>query len=84
MMSTTDLINFVGDDRLKIQNLDKCTKELKWTQKSGSTISFVSDMKVMPNGETEMLGLVVWIPREAVEAWVAKHKTQDLQAKERQ
>ncbi len=73
-ITVTQLIAGVGgDDALSIQPLDKCATSLNWSAKSGTKITFVSDVRITPNG-TEDLGIIVWFPREAVAEFLAKDR----------
>ncbi len=64
-LTTSDLIKAVGDENVKIQNLDVAAIRLDYTRKSGTKITFGTDQPLLPTG-TKMLGLVVWLPRDAV------------------
>jgi hypothetical protein len=71
-VNVTELIAAVGgDDKICIQPLDACAVSLDWSAKSGSKITFRSDVHITPDG-TEKLGLVVWFPRAEVQAALAK------------
>lgn len=70
-MNLSELIATVGDDNVKLQNLDQCADSLDWTVKRGTKVTFGTEIALTPNG-TEMLGLVVWLPRDAVDAALAK------------
>lgn len=65
-MNAAELINAVGIDNVKVQFLDTCASDLNWSAKSGSTkIRFETDVALTPDG-TELLGMVVWLPRDGV------------------
>lgn len=69
-LGITELLSRVGDDNITFQNLDHCLIDGKWREKSGSRITFGTDVPVGPNG-TDRLGLIVWLPRDAVKAILA-------------
>lgn len=69
----SELILSVGDDNVAIQNLDACADSLDYNIKRGTKITFGTEVALTPNG-TEKLGLVVWLPRDAVKAALATHK----------
>lgn len=64
-MKISDLILAVGDDNVKIQNLDHCSIDLNYSAKSGTLIKFGTDQPLDLEG-TKDLGMIVWLPREAV------------------
>lgn len=64
-MKLSELIAAVGDDVVQFQNLDHCATDLNYSAKSGSKITFGTEQVIGLNG-TERLGLVVWLPRDAV------------------
>ena len=72
-ISLSELICTVGEDNVQFQNLDTCAISLDYSAKTGTKITFGTEQKLTPNG-TEKLGLVVWLPREAVKAAVAQLK----------
>lgn len=69
-MKLSELIAAVGDDHVRIQNLDQCADTLNWSIKKGTKITFGTDVPLTPDG-TEQLGIVVWLPRDAVKAALA-------------
>lgn len=72
-MKTSELIAAVGDDNVGIQNIDTCATSLHWSEKKGARITFGSDVKILPEGRTDKLGLIVWLPRDRVSAIIATH-----------
>lgn len=67
-MTVTELIAAVGgDEKICFQPLDACATSLDWSAKSGSKITFGSNVAITPEG-TAQLGLVVWFDRAAVKA----------------
>jgi hypothetical protein len=71
-MTVTELIAAVGgDENIRFQPLDACALSLDWTAKSGSKITFGSDVAITPEG-TVQLGLIVWFDRAAVKAALTK------------
>ncbi len=66
-MKMSDLILAVGDDKVRFQNLDQCASDLNYSAKKGTTITFGTDQTCDLNGTAD-LGLVIWLPRAAVEA----------------
>lgn len=69
-MKIGDLINACGED-IKFQNLDQCAIDLNYSAKSGTTIKFGTDQNLNLEG-TNDLGLVVWLPRDAVKKAMAQ------------
>jgi hypothetical protein len=63
----SELILAVGDDKVEMQNLDQCATSLDYNIKKGTKITFGTEMAITFNG-TEKLGLVIWLPRDAVKA----------------
>lgn len=74
-LTTSDLIKAVGDEKVKIQNLDVAAIRLDYSSKSGTKITFGTDQLLLPTG-TEMLGLVVWLPRDAVKQVLKSQPTE--------
>lgn len=70
-MKLSELILAIGDDNVSIQNLDQCADTLDWSAKKGTKIRFGTDVPLTPEGTTK-LGLVAWLPRDAVTAALAK------------
>lgn len=66
-MKLSQLILAVGDDNVKFQNLDQCASDLNYSAKSGTKITFGTDVPIDLEGLTK-LGLVLWFDREAVRA----------------
>jgi len=73
-MKLSELIAAVGDDNVCFQNLDQDAVEWRLKGQNG-LLTFATDPEEVPvssvlSGEgikTQRLGLVVWLPREAVE-----------------
>ncbi len=72
-MKISDLILAVGDDNVRFQNLDQCARDLNYSAKKGTTITFGTDQTCDLNGTTD-LGLIVWLPRDAVTKAIAMSK----------
>lgn len=73
-MKMSELILAIGDDNVEFQNLDQSAQDLNWSAKSGSRITFRSEMAITPEG-TKKLGLVLWLDRDAVKAAVAASRS---------
>jgi hypothetical protein len=73
-MNINELIEAVGVDNVKVQFLDQCADSINWTAKNNVTkITFGSDVGInLEDNKTNMLGVVVWLPRE--EAMAAANK----------
>lgn len=71
-MKVSDLILAIGDDNVRIQNLDTCAKTLDWSAKKGATITFGTEQTIIPGEGTHDLGLIVWLPRDKVQAAMAE------------
>ena len=72
-MKLSELIAAVGDDVVQFQNLDQDAYSLNYNAKSGTKISFATSEAITTEG-TAKLGLVIWLPRDAVNAAIAKAK----------
>ena len=66
-MKMSALILAVGDENVAMQNLDHCGITLDYNIKKGTRVTFGTEEPLTPNG-TERLGLVLWLPRAAVQA----------------
>lgn len=66
-MGLVELVTAIGDEHIRLQNLDNSAITLDWSAKRGTKITFGTEVSLTPNG-TELLGLVVWLPRDAVAA----------------
>lgn len=64
-MKMTELLLAIGDDNIEFQNLDHCATDLRYSAKSKSRITFVTEGAITLDG-TEKLGLVIWLDRKAV------------------
>jgi hypothetical protein len=73
-MNIIELIEEVGVDNTKVQLLDTCADTMNWSAKNNVTkITFGSDVGIsLVDHKTNMLGVVVWLPREAAMAAVKK------------
>lgn len=74
VVGVVGLVTAIGDAKIRIQNLDDCAFTLDWSAKKGTKITFGTDVALTPNG-TELLGLVLWLPRDAVD--VVLHPASD-------
>lgn len=80
-MKMSELILAVGDDNVKFQNLLNDATSIDKT-KHGTKISFYTDAvsaeEIVFNGgspsKTKNMGLVLWLPRDKVEAAIAAEK----------
>jgi hypothetical protein len=71
-MNINELINECGGpDKVRLQYLDQCGISFDWTAKSGSKITFGSDVPITPDG-TKLLGIILWLPRDQVKAAIEK------------
>jgi hypothetical protein len=70
-MNIVELINEVGIPNIGVQFLDQCATDLRWSEKAGTKITFGSDQTLTHEG-TDMLGIVVWLPRDATNAALTK------------
>jgi hypothetical protein len=66
-MKMSELILAIGDDKVEMQNLDHCSITLDYHIKKGTRITFGTEQPLTPNG-TDKLGLILWLPRDAVKA----------------
>lgn len=71
-MKLSELINFVGDASIVVQNLDTCMTNIA-TTKDGNLVTF-GTKEVSPNdvanNAAPKVGLVVWLPRDKVTEFV--------------
>ena len=75
-MKMSELILDVGDENVVFQNLDRDAHTVDKT-KHGTKITFYTDSmqaEELLGGKTKKIGLVVWLPRDRVEAAIAKEK----------
>lgn len=77
-MKATELFNAIGDDNIKIQNLDQCAKSLSSSVKNGTTISFGTDMPLVPFRGTKEMGFIVWVPRDVVAKVMAEKDKKEV------
>lgn len=72
-MKMSELILAVGDDNVVFQNLLNDAQTIDKT-KHGTKITFYTDAiqaeEMLNGGETKKIGLVVWLPRDKVNAAV--------------
>lgn len=66
-MKMSELILAIGDENVEFQNLDQCATSLDYSAKNGTRITFGTERAITMKG-TDKLGLVVWLPRDAVAA----------------
>jgi hypothetical protein len=71
-MKMSDLILAIGDDNVKFQNLFDSMNSISTSKKGVSKISFSTDgvtaNEVMSPDTSKNVGLVLWLPRDKVEA----------------
>ena len=76
-MKMSELILAVGDDNVVFQNLLNDAQTIDKT-KHGTKITFYTDAiqaeELLSGGETKKIGLVVWLPRDKVNAAIAASK----------
>lgn len=77
-MKMSELILAVGDENVVFQNLSNDAHTVDKT-KHGTKITFYTDAiqaeeLLLGDGKTKKLGLVLWLPRDRVEAAVAAEK----------
>lgn len=72
-MKLSELILAIGNDKVKMQNLDQSSITLDWTAKKGTRITFGTDQQLNSGGTVD-LGLVIWLPRGAVATALAAEK----------
>lgn len=73
-MKMSELILSVGDDNVSMQNLDHCSTNIDYSIKKGTKITFGTEEPVTFDG-TARLGLILWLPRDAVKAALAAEKS---------
>jgi hypothetical protein len=76
-MKMSELILAVGDDNVRFQNLTNDAQSIDKT-KHGTKITFYTDAiqaeELLGGGETKNMGLVLWLPRDRVNAAIAAEK----------
>jgi len=76
-MKMSELILAVGDDSVVFQNLLNDAQSIDKT-KAGTRITFYTDAiqaeELLNGGKTKKMGLVLWLPRDKVEAAIAAEK----------
>jgi hypothetical protein len=73
-MNIAELITEVGVDNTRVQFLDSCADTMSWSAKQGITkITFGTEEPLTPEGLAKC-GIVVWLPRDAVNAAIAKER----------
>lgn len=76
-MKMSELILSVGDENVIFQNLTNDAHSIDKT-KSGTRITFYTDAihaeEFLNAGKSKKIGLVLWLPRDRVEAAIAAEK----------
>lgn len=76
-MKMSELILAVGDENITIQNLLNDAQSIDKT-KHGTKITFYTDAiqaeELLGDGKTKKVGLVLWLPRDRVDAAVTAAK----------
>lgn len=76
-MKMSELILAVGDENVIFQNLSNDAWTIDKT-KHGTRVTFYTDAiqaeELLNGGKTKKLGLVLWLPRDRVDAAVAASK----------
>lgn len=78
-VSMTDLINALGNENIRFQNLDHSLISADWSAKKGSRVTFGTDVNVKPTPGfegLEKLGLILWLDRDLVEQTMARLKAE--------
>lgn len=77
-MKMSDLILAVGDDNVVFQNLLNDAHAIDKT-KQGTKITFYTDAiqaeEMLCGGKTKKIGLVLWLPRDRVDAAIAAERS---------
>ena len=80
-MKMSELILAVGDENVVFQNLLKDAHSIDQT-KHGTKITFYTDaispVEMMGGGATKKMGLVLWLPRDLVNAAIAAEKARSV------
>jgi hypothetical protein len=76
-MKMSELILAVGDENIKFQNLLNDAQAVEKTR-AGTKITFFTDAiqaeEMLGGGKPKMTGLVLWLPRDKVDAAIAAEK----------
>jgi hypothetical protein len=77
-MKMSDLILAVGDENVIFQSLDKDFSSIDRI-KHGTKVTFYTDAiqpeEMLGGGKTKKMGLILWLPRDKVEAAIAAEKS---------
>jgi hypothetical protein len=77
-MKMSELILAVGDDNVKFQNLFESLNNASTNKKGVTKISFSTNAlttnDLMDLNRAKLVGLVLWLPRDKVEAAIAAEK----------
>lgn len=80
-MKMSELILAVGDEHVVFQNLSNDAWTIDKT-KHGTKVTFYTDAiqaeELLNGGRTKKMGLVLWLPRDRVEAAVEAEKKQRI------
>lgn len=74
-VTLTALINAIGDENLRFQNLDHSLINADWTARKGAKITFGTEETITPNGP-DKLGLILWLDRTQVAEVMARLKAE--------
>lgn len=78
-MKMSELISAVGDEHVVFQNLSNDAWTIDKT-KHGTKVTFYTDAiqaeELLNGGRTKKMGVVLWLPRDRVEAAVEAEKKQ--------
>lgn len=78
-MKMSDLILAVGDENVIFQGLDSDFSSIDKT-KNGTKITFYTDAiqpeEMLGGGKTKKMGLILWLPRDKVQAAIAAEKAE--------
>jgi len=72
-MGISELLAKIGDENIRLQNLDSDAQNLDWSQKHGTKITFYTEVPIDLQG-LEKLGLVIWLDRQEVAKIIAEEK----------
>lgn len=82
-MTLSELILAVGDENVRLQNLDQSSISLNWDAKRGTVIKFSTSEPLTLDG-TSRLGLVIWLDRDAAKAALASKQRDTVLISQRQ
>lgn len=66
MMTISELIETIGNDKVRFHWMNECTTNVNWSAKTGlTTVTLKTDQPLAPDlGDFRDIGIIVWLPRD--------------------